>query len=155
MRHVLESEQFLPITLDAAWDFFATPKNLAVITPPDMGFKIMEPFDGKPMHSGQLIRYRVRPVAGIPLTWVTRIEDVQQGRMFVDTQLQGPYKRWWHKHTFEAVKGGVRMHDRVEYELPLGPLGDIAHRIFVQGRLKHIFDFRRTKLEQLFPQPVL
>ncbi len=109
MTHVIEREQFLPISLEEAWGFFATPRNLADITPPDMGFEIRQPFDGRPMYTGQLIRYTVRPLAGIPLQWVTRIDEVEPLHMFVDTQLKGPYKRWWHRHTFEAVQGGVLM----------------------------------------------
>lgn len=150
-QYVLERSQLLPITLDEAWAFFSTPKNLARITPPDMGFVIREPFDNAPAHAGQRITYTVKPLLGIPLTWVTLIEDVQAPHRFVDTQLKGPYKRWWHLHTFEAVEGGVLMRDRVEYELPLGPLGDIAHGIFVKQRLEHIFAFRNKTLEQLFP----
>ncbi len=150
MTHVLEREQFLPIPLEAAWNFFATPRNLARITPPDMGFEIRQPFDDRPMYAGQLIRYTVRPIGRIPLRWVTRIDAVEPMRMFVDTQLKGPYKRWWHKHTFEPVEGGVLMRDRVEYELPLGPLGELAHATFVRKRLKHIFDHRFITLQQLF-----
>jgi ligand-binding SRPBCC domain-containing protein len=151
-RHVLEREQFLPVGLDKAWSFFSSPKNLALITPPEMGFVIRRPFDDRPAYAGQLITYTVKPVACIPLTWVTRIENVQPPFKFVDTQLKGPYARWWHEHTFEAVEGGVMMHDRVEYELPLGPLGELAHGIFVRQRLKEIFDFRHHTLERLFPK---
>jgi ligand-binding SRPBCC domain-containing protein len=64
--------------------------------------------------------------------------------------VKGPYKRWWHLHTFEAVEGGVMMRDRVEYVLPLGPLGDLAHGIFVKQKLKDIFDFRSATLEAHF-----
>lgn len=149
-QYTLEREQFLPITLDEAWKFFSSPRNLAVITPPEMGFVIREPFDGKDAYAGQRITYTVRPVLGIPLTWVTLIEDVEAPYRFVDTQAKGPYKRWWHKHTFEAVEGGVLMRDHLEYELPLGPLGVLAHTIFVKQELEGIFDFRTTTLERLF-----
>jgi ligand-binding SRPBCC domain-containing protein len=150
-QHVLERSHVLPITLDEAWSFFSTPRNLARITPPEMGFVIREPFDNAPAHTGQRITYTVKPVLGIPLTWVTLIEDVQAPRRFVDTQLKGPYARWWHLHTFEEVEGGVLMRDRVEYELPLGPLGELAHGIFVRKRLDDIFAYRRKVLEELFP----
>lgn len=149
-QHILEREQFLPIPLQEAWAFFSTPRNLARITPPDMGFVIREPFDGRDTYAGQRITYTVKPILGIPLTWVTLIEQVDAPHSFVDTQLKGPYKRWWHLHTFEEVPGGVLMRDRVEYELPLGPLGDLAHGIFVKRRLEHIFAFRFTTLEKLF-----
>lgn len=149
-QYVLEREQFLPISIEEAWKFFSTPRNLAVITPPEMGFVIRQPFDNKDAYAGQRITYTVKPVLGIPLTWVTLIEDVEAPYKFVDTQLKGPYTRWWHQHTFEPMDGGVMMRDRVEYELPLGPLGDLAHGIFVKRKLQGIFDYRTTTLERLF-----
>ena len=149
-KHVLQREQFLPVSLEEAWEFFSTPRNLARITPADMGFRIREPFDDGPAHAGQCITYTVKPMLGIPLTWVTLIEQVEAPHRFVDTQLKGPYKRWWHLHTFEPVDGGVMMRDRVEYELPFGPLGELLHDIFVKKRLKHIFDYRFATLETLF-----
>ncbi len=148
--YVLRREQFLPISLSEAWAFFSAPRNLALITPPDMGFRIKEPFDDRATHTGQCITYTVRPLLRIPLTWVTRIESVDEPFRFVDTQLQGPYERWWHEHTFSEVENGVLMRDRVDYELPLGLLGDLAHAIFVKRRLKHIFDHRTRTLERLF-----
>lgn len=148
--HVLERSQLLHATLDEAWSFFSSPKNLARITPQDMGFEIKEPFDDRPAHTGQLIRYSVRPLFNIPITWVTRIEEVDAPCRFVDTQIRGPYKRWWHQHTFEAVDDGVLMRDRVEYELPLGLLGEAMHDVLVKQRLKQIFDHRWAVLEVLF-----
>lgn len=148
--HVLERSQLLRTTLGEAWEFFSTPRNLARITPRDMGFAIREPFDDRPAYTGQLITYTVKPLLRIPLTWVTRIEEVQAPYKFVDTQLRGPYRRWWHEHRFEEVEGGVLMHDRVEYELPLGPLGGLMHVWVVKGRLKRIFDHRWAVLEALF-----
>jgi len=149
--HVLERSQFMPITLQQAWAFFSSPRNLAVITPPEMGFVIHAPFDDRPTHTGQLINYTVKPMLGIPLKWTTLIQEVQEPVRFVDTQLSGPYKRWWHQHAFEAVEGGVMMHDRVEYELPLGPLGELAHGLFVKRKLEGIFAFRNAALKRLFP----
>jgi len=37
----LKQEQLLPISLDEAWKFFATPKNLNEVTPDDMVFEII------------------------------------------------------------------------------------------------------------------
>ncbi|MEZ4740379.1 MAG: SRPBCC family protein [Flavobacteriales bacterium] len=150
-QFVLQRSQFLPIGLGEAWAFFSSPRNLGVITPPEMGFVIREPFDNEPAHAGQLISYTVRPVLGIPLEWVTLIEAVEAPYRFVDKQLKGPYKRWWHEHTFEEQEGGVLMKDRVEYELPLGHLGALAEPLFIRGRLNAIFDFRNRKLLELFP----
>ena len=150
-RHVLERSQELPISVEQAWAFFSSPRNLARITPPDMGFVIHEPFDDKPTYSGQRITYTVRPLFGFPVGWVTRIAEVDAPHRFVDTQEKGPYALWHHTHTFTAVEAGVLMHDRVEYELPLGPLGELAHLILVKHKLKAIFEFRKQALERIFP----
>ena len=150
MMRTLEREQWLPIPIEQAWDFFSSPKNLAKITPGDMGFVIREPFVDVPMHAGQRITYTVRPLFGIPLTWVTYIAMAEQPYRFVDVQVRGPYRHWWHEHTFIAKEGGTLMKDRVEYELPLGRFGDLLHGPLVKGRLKSIFDFRFRTLERIF-----
>lgn len=147
--HVLERSQTLPITVDHAWSFFSTPRNLALITPPGLGLVIREPFDDRPAFNGQLISYTVRPLLRIPVRWVTRIESVEAPHRFVDTQLEGPYRLWRHTHEFEAVPDGVRMKDRVEYELPLGALGELAHRLWVRRELDRIFDHRTQTLSKI------
>ena len=150
MVRTLDREQWLPLPIAEAWAFFSSPKNLAKITPGDMGFRIREPFDNAPIHAGQMITYTVKPLFGIPLTWVTRIAIVEAPHRFVDTQLNGPYRKWWHEHTFISKDGGTLMKDTVEYELPLGPLGDVMHTLVVRGKLKDIFDFRFRTLETHF-----
>jgi ligand-binding SRPBCC domain-containing protein len=154
MRRLLEREQFLPIPVEEAWRFFSDPRNLARITPPELGFKIHGEL-GDRTHTGQRISYTVRPLLGIPVTWVTLIEDVDAPHRFVDSQLKGPYAYWHHLHTFEAVDGGTMMRDRVEYELPFGLLGEIMHRLVVKGKLRQIFDHRRVVLEGMFPGVVV
>jgi ligand-binding SRPBCC domain-containing protein len=149
-RHVLEREQFLPITLTQAWYLFSDPRDLARITPPSLGFLIHEPISDK-MYAGQRITYTVRPLFGIPLTWVTLIKDVDVPYSFTDTQLKGPYKLWHQRHTFHVVEGGILMKDRLEYELPLGPMGEVVHKMVVRQRVEHIFHYRYEVLERMFP----
>ena len=146
----LVREQFLPISLEEAWRFFSTPRNLERITPDNMGFKILPPFDDEPMFEGQRISYIVRPLLGIPLKWETLIKNVDEPRSFTDQQVRGPYRLWVHTHTFESVEGGVNMRDEVEYALPFGIIGRIAHGVFVRKRLEQIFDFRVQTLNATF-----
>ena len=95
------------------------------------------------MGAGALIEYRLR-LHGVPVRWLTRIEEWEPGRRFVDAQLRGPYRLWHHTHAFEPDgDGGTLMRDTVRYALPLGPLGELAHRLFVRARPRAIFDFRR------------
>ena len=144
-----KSEQNLPIDMEAAWDFLSDPKNLKTITPDYMGFDILSGADRK-MFSGQIIQYILTPILGIPFRWVTEITHVDQGRYFVDEQRFGPYTFWHHKHFIEPIEGGVKMTDIVDYKLPLGPLGKLAHWLFVSKKVKEIFSYRTQKLNELF-----
>jgi ligand-binding SRPBCC domain-containing protein len=145
----LHRKQFLPISIEEAWSFFSSPKNLQTITPAYMGFVIKSGADSA-MYAGQLITYTVSPVLGIPMGWVTEITHVDSPNYFVDNQRFGPYAMWHHKHFFKAVENGVEMEDIVDYKLPLGFLGSIAHALFVKNKLNQIFDYREKKLTELF-----
>lgn len=149
----LHTVQKLPIEVDEAWDFLSDPKNLKTITPDYMGFNILSGAD-RTMYPGQIIQYIVTPVAGIPTKWVTEITHVKEGEYFVDEQRFGPYALWHHKHFIRPIENGVEMEDIVDYKLPLGTLGRLAHPILVKPKLKEIFDYRYTKLIELFgPYP--
>lgn len=148
--YTLTKKQFLPITLEQAWDFFSSPVNLKKITPEYMGFKITSDLGDGKMYPGQIISYIVRPVLGIPMSWTTEITHVLDKKYFVDEQRFGPYSLWHHQHWFKEVEGGVEMTDIVNYGLPLGILGRIANHIFVEKQLKEIFDYREKVVGQYF-----
>ena len=136
--------------MDEIWDFFSSPKNLSVITPPHLNFKIISDLPDK-MFTGQMISYKVSPLLGIPMNWVTEITHVDDHKFFVDEQRIGPYKIWHHEHHFKALPNGeIEMTDRVSYVLPFGFLGKIAHGLFVKNQLKQIFDFRKKIVEERF-----
>ena len=145
-----KTEQFLPVTLQTAWDFFSSPKNLSLITPPEMDFKILTQLSDSAIYNGMLIDYTVRPLFGIPMHWRTKIVDVIPNSVFADTQLKGPYKLWQHTHQFVEQEGGVRMTDIVDYELPFGILGDWVHTLLVRKKIEAIFSYRKQILEKLF-----
>lgn len=147
--YTLHSKQNLPITLDQAWDFLSDPKNLKTITPEYMGFKIIGGADRK-MYAGQIIQYIVTPILGIPAKWVTEITHVEDKRYFVDEQRFGPYALWHHKHFLKEIPGGVEMEDIVDYKIPLGVLGQLAHPILVKPKLIEIFNYRQNKLIEMF-----
>ncbi len=147
--HQLKSTQRLPISLEAAWDFFSSPKNLAVITPKELN---LIPTSELPeeMYPGMFIEYTVRPLFGVPVKWVTEITHVREHEFFVDEQRLGPYQIWHHQHHFKSIPGGVEMLDIVDYRLPLGPLGIFMQKIMVGKKVEEIFEFRTKRLEELF-----
>jgi ligand-binding SRPBCC domain-containing protein len=145
----LRATQRLPVPIAEAWAFFSDPRNLSRITPPWMRFEVLSPLPER-AYAGLLITYRVRPVAGIPATWVTEITHMREPHLFVDEQRFGPYRFWHHQHLFREVPGGVEMEDIVHYALPLGWLGLSVDRLVVAPRLREIFEYRRRVLEEHF-----
>ena len=145
----LHKKQNLPITIEQAWDFLSSPKNLKTITPDYMGFNILSGAD-RPMFPGQIIQYIVTPVLGIKTKWVTEITHVRDKEYFVDEQRFGPYALWHHKHFIKEIEGGVEMEDIIDYKVPMGILGQLVHPILVKPKLEEIFSYRTKKLEELF-----
>ena len=149
--HILTREQLLPTRPEDVFPFFGDAHNLEALTPPWLGFRVVtpHPIDMRP---GTLIEYRLR-LHGVPIRWRTRIAVWDPPHRFVDVQLSGPYKLWHHTHDFEPAPGeggGTLMRDTVRYALPLGPLGELAHRLLVRRDLERIFDFRqRTVLHKV------
>lgn len=146
----IKTTQLIPVSLEKAWDFFSNPANLQAITPEKMSFKIISAHHGEKMYSGQIIEYKVKPVLGIPLYWMTEITHVEDKKFFVDEQRFGPYSLWHHQHHFKEMNGGVEMTDIVHYKIPFWFLGDIANSFFVKNKLKNIFDYRYKKIEEIF-----
>ncbi|RNC86492.1 MAG: cell division inhibitor [Winogradskyella sp.] len=147
--YTLHKKQNLPITVDQAWEFLSSPKNLKTITPDYMGFNILSGAD-RPMFPGQIIQYIVTPVMGIKTKWVTEITHVKDKEYFVDEQRFGPYALWHHKHFIKEINGGVEMEDIIDYKIPLGILGQLVHPFLVKPKLEEIFNYRTKKLEELF-----
>jgi ligand-binding SRPBCC domain-containing protein len=144
-----ETVQHVNASLDECWAFFSSPRNLQKITPENMGFQITD-FDNKSVYPGQIIQYKVSPLFGLKLNWMTVITAVKDKSYFIDEQRFGPYALWHHKHFFEATENGTKMTDVVHYALPLGFIGRLLNAIVVQNKLQEIFDYRFIKVNQLF-----
>lgn len=147
----LTFKQQFPISVSAAWDFFSSPLNLAQITPNNMAFIVTSALDEKEkMYPGMIITYKVSPLLGIKLNWMTEITQVEHEKYFIDEQRFGPFKLWHHQHHFKAIPNGVEMTDILTYGLPVGIFGQMAHGLFVKKKLLEIFEFRKAKTIELF-----
>jgi ligand-binding SRPBCC domain-containing protein len=146
-RWRLERVQIVPRPREEVFAFFSDPHNLEAITPGFLRFRILTrgPIA---LAAGTHIDYRLS-LFGVPFSWRTRIDECVPGERFVDVQLSGPYRRWRHLHAFEDAPGGTAVRDRVEYELPLGPLGTLAHALFVRRALARIFAHREARIAAL------
>ena len=146
--HHLHASQLINRPIDEVFAFFARPENLGRITPPAMGFRQLS--TDIAMRPGLEIDHRIRPLPGISMRWRSWIETYDPPNGFTDIQVRGPYRSWVHRHRFTAVDGGTRIDDDIEYSLPLGPLGELAHRLNVRSQLLEIFRYRARTIEAIF-----
>jgi ligand-binding SRPBCC domain-containing protein len=145
---ILRRTQWLARPLAELFPFFASPANLLLITPPWLGMRVLTP-PPLVMKAGARFEYSVAPL-GLPQRWVTLIESYDPPRGFTDVQEAGPYALWRHTHRFAEERGGTRMDDEIEYELPLGRLGRLGLPL-VRLQLDGIFAYRAKALAALFP----
>ena len=134
------------MSIGDCWSFFSNPGNLGKITPPALGFAVKSELPGE-IYAGLMIRYTVSPIAGIPMSWLTEITQVQKPHYFVDEQRVGPYRIWHHEHFFQGIGAEqTEVRDLVHYVPPLGPLGALLNPWLIRPQLERIFDFREQQL---------
>ncbi len=135
--------------LDKVWAFFSNPDNLKEITPDDMGFETVNEMP-ESMYAGMMIHHKVRPFAGIALSWITEITHVVKGAYFVDEQRFGPFSMWHHEHHFAEENGGTRITDIISYRVPLGPVGLLFEPLLVAPKVRNTFAYRTKKVQEIF-----
>jgi ligand-binding SRPBCC domain-containing protein len=147
----LERRQVIPADRSAVFAFFQNPWNLEAITPPWLSFTVLAASDPV-VREGTRIAYRLQWQV-FPMRWESRITEYREGEYFADEMVRGPYRRWYHRHAFRDVAGGVEMRDEVEYALPLGCLGVLLHRMTIRGQLAAIFEYRALAIARRFAPP--
>jgi ligand-binding SRPBCC domain-containing protein len=149
--HQISRTQLVAKPLDEVFACFSDPSNLEDLTPPFLHFRILTPLPIA-MAAGAQPDYALS-LFGLPMRWHTRITDWHPGRRFVDEQESGPFALWRHTHRFEARGTSTLVRDFVDYSEPLGPLGAVAHALFIRRTLDRIFDFRRDAMRRLMDEP--
>ena len=148
--HSFRITQQLPIPVKQAWEFFSLPGNLQLITPTNFEFKILTKLEEKPIYTGQVIDYTVRPIFNIRMRWTTLITQVEEEVLFIDEQTRGPFSYWQHQHFFKPINGGTEMTDLLLYKIPGWFAGDIINALIIKNDIKKLFDYRYLKIEERF-----
>jgi len=116
-----------------------------------MKFVVTSDYDeNAKMYPGMIITYKITPLLGIKMNWMTEITHVKENEYFVDEQRFGPYALWHHQHHFREIKGGVLMTDLLNYAVPYGIIGRWANQILVEKQIKNIFAYRTQEIVKLF-----
>lgn len=150
MKHYLKFEQIIPASINVVWNFFSDAKNLKTLTPEEMNMKVITELKDTQLAEGMRIAYYVSPLFKIPVFWETEIIKVKKQSQFIDIQLKGPFKSWKHTHTFVQIGVEVKMIDEIEYELPLGFIGNLFHKSLVLNNLNSLFEYRKGICSEIF-----
>jgi ligand-binding SRPBCC domain-containing protein len=150
--YTLHRTMTVPVPQREAFAFFEDPRNLARITPSWLNFRIASP-EPVEMRINAKIAYHIRWL-GLSLSWKTIITQYDPPRCFVDEQTRGPYSFWRHQHILEPVPGGTRIVDHLDYALPFGFLGRLAHATIVQQQIETIFDYRAKAIRAYFGESI-
>lgn len=123
-------------SLDDVWAFHSTVDGLTAVTPDWFNLEVERVVgpDGEPdpdaLVEGSELTLSMQPFnVGPRQSWTSRIahrERSDDRGEFRDEMADGPFRRWHHTHRFQAVDGGTRLTDRVEYQLPLGPAAGLS-----------------------------
>lgn len=147
MDEVIFKDQFVSATPEDIFPFFEKAENLEILTPPWLNFKIVSKSTDE-IKSGTEIVYKLN-IHGVPVRWKTLIRDYQKNIYFTDEQVNGPYSKWHHLHTFERVHGGCLLRDEITYRVPLSILGKSILGKWIASDVNQIFSFRQKRIEDL------
>jgi len=133
-----------PYPAEEVFAWHTRPGAFRRLTPPWENVRVIEQSGG--------IREWDRVVLGLKkgpaeLRWELRHTAYEEGRLFRDEQVSGPFGRWIHSHRFlSAGPDAMVMEDEVEWEAPLGALGRTLGSSYIQQSLRRLFTFRHRRL---------
>ena len=144
--HLFEKSIVINCNAGKVFEFHSDTNNLKKITPDFIKAEILK--IELPLKKGSIIKLSVIQFGIIKTTWKIRISEFEPDKLITDTQEEGPFRKWIHKHCFEDLNGKTRMTDKIEYELPFGALGKAANFIFVKKILEKQFRYRHKATKE-------
>ncbi|WP_246981896.1 SRPBCC family protein [Halorientalis marina] len=155
---VFQREVRVAAPFDEVWEFHSQISGLEALTPGWMNLEIESVTgpDGDPdpdvLDAGSRAESSMRPFGVGPRQgWTSVIVEREEGdgsAHFVDEMEGGPFRHWRHTHRFFADGDETVVNDRVEYRLPLGPIGDALGPLAVIG-LDPMFRYRHRKTKEI------
>lgn len=128
-------------------DIFAwhrRPGALERLTPPWEDVRVLEREGGIDAGGRVVLGIRQGPAT---VRWEIAHTHLEENRLFVDEQVRGPFSRWRHEHRFEAREGGgSTLEDVIEWEPPMGGVGEAFASGTVERNLRRLVAFRARRL---------
>ncbi len=145
-------ESVIHASPQCVFKFHELPDALRRLTPPWESAHIVQAAPDINVGSRAIIETRI---LGLFTTrWVAEHTAYDPPHMFEDVQVEGPFRRWRHRHIIKPHPEGAILRDEIEYEPPLGFIGQLAARVIIVPRLEKLFEYRhrvtREWCESLF-----
>ena len=139
-RRQFSMETEIPATPEDVFAWHESAGAVEKLTPPWEKVEMVERAESLKVGTKVVFRVAMGPLRQ---RWVAEHIEYDPPRLFTDIQREGPFSYWCHRHRFEPTgHGTTRMIDEIEYELPLGLLGDLLGGAFTKGKLQRMFDYR-------------
>lgn len=87
---------------------------------------------------------------GVRQRLTARVTAFEPPFLLADEMTQGAFQRLTHRHEFRATPdGGTRMTDTLEFTSPLGVLGRLADRLFLERYMRRFLEGRNRELKRI------
>jgi ligand-binding SRPBCC domain-containing protein len=126
-------------------EFHSQSASMGDITPPPAVVKVHQA--PVRLSEGDEMEFTIW-LGPLPVRWQARIEEVSPTG-FVDRQIQGPFRRWTHRHNFEPVdEQTTEVVDEIEFKLAKDPIRGIVG-LGMTLSLPFLFAYRGWKTRRL------
>ena len=143
-RYVNESRLAAPPR--EVFAYFERPDAFSRLIPPGQRIDVVQPPESLRVGTRVVVRMHLGP---IPIEWTVEHVEYIPDRLFIDRQVKGPFASWVHRHEFEDDgRGGTILRDVVDYEPPMGMIGTLIGRAFLDERLEELFDYRHRVIRE-------
>ncbi len=141
-----ESTIKAPATLVFEWH--RDPAAIEKLTPPWEPVKVV----GAPARideTGSRTTLELSMFGVMRLHWVAEHRNYQAGKSFQDVQISGPFASWCHTHAVEPIDDNSCLYtDSIDYQLPLGRMGELFGGWFVRCKLEKMFAYRHDRVKR-------
>lgn len=145
--YYFERSVSIKCSIEKVFAFYSDTNNLIKISPSSVKVKILK--IDLPLKLNSIVELVVTQFGFFKSQWKVRLAEFEEYSVIGDLQVKGPFKYWYHRHCFEKQNGFTLMTDKLEYDLPMGILGKIAHKLFVRKMIEQQFEFRHSKTKEV------
>jgi ligand-binding SRPBCC domain-containing protein len=137
----------LPGAVAEVFAFFTRPANLLALAPRELQATLVEA--PEILQIGAHITWQLRRW-GMRQTIIYEVTTLVENVLVVLEQRQGPLALWTQQLHFEAISGGTRLREEIEYEPPRGLLGRLVTEAAVRQDLDSLGAYRARQLGTLY-----